>query len=42
MQSVGLQFLKYSHGQELLFYKFVSNFTNKLVKQLLSSLIFSA
>ena len=25
----------YSHGQEL-FYKFVSNFTNKLVKQLLS------
>ena len=27
--------LVYSHGQEL-FYKFVSNFTNKLVKQLLS------
>ena len=25
----------YSHGQEL-FYKFISNFTNKLVKQLLS------
>ena len=28
-------FYTYSHGQEL-FYKFVSNFTNKLVKQLLS------
>ena len=27
---------KYSHGQEL-FYNFVSNFNNKLVKQLLSS-----
>ena len=27
--------LIYSHGQEL-FYKFISNFTNKLVKQLLS------
>ena len=27
--------ITYSHGQEL-FYKFVSNFTNKLVKQLLS------
>ena len=25
----------YSHGQEL-FYKFISNFNNKLVKQLLS------
>ena len=25
----------YSHGQEL-FYKFISNFTNKLVKQLMS------
>ena len=30
----------YSHGQEL-FYKFVSNFTNKLVKQLLSMTVFS-
>ena len=29
----------YSHGQEL-FYKFVSNFTNKLVKQLLSMTVF--
>ena len=26
---------RYSHGQKL-FYKFISNFTNKLVKQLLS------
>ena len=30
----------YSHGQEL-FYKFVSNFTNKLVKQLLSMTVYS-
>ena len=31
--------ITYSHGQEL-FYKFVSNFTNKLVKQLLSMTVF--
>ena len=30
-----LNHILYSHGQEL-FYKFVSNFTNNLVKQLLS------
>ena len=29
----------YSHGQEL-FYKFVSDFTNKLVKQLLSMTVY--
>ena len=31
--------LSYSHGQEL-FYKFISNFTNKLVKQLLSMTVY--
>ena len=32
---VSFRVLVYSHGQEL-FYNYVSNFTNKLVKQLLS------
>ena len=31
----------YSHGQEL-FYKFVSEITNKLVKQLLSMTVFAS
>ena len=31
--------MTYSHRQEL-FYKFVSNFTNKLVKQLLSTTVY--
>ena len=38
LSHMGLK-LTYSHGQEL-FYKFVSNFTNKLVKQLLSMTVF--